>query len=157
MLSSAVGIVGNSSQANYAAGSSFLNALSQHRRSLGLPALSLDLGIINSVGYVAENAEVAKRLARMGHDSISEDRMLALIELAIADSQQNKRPSQIVTGLSTRELDAAWIQDSKFAILRQTRSAGASSHRKGAHAQKASLGDHLSTVKSLADAKGVLY
>ncbi|KAF8849554.1 type I polyketide synthase [Acephala macrosclerotiorum] len=156
MLSSAVGIVGNSSQANYAAGSSFLNALSQHRRSLGLPALSLDLGIINSVGYVAENAEVAKRLARMGHDSISEDRMLALIELAIADSQQNKRPSQIVTGLSTRELDAAWIQDSKFAILRQTRSAGASSHRKGAHAQKASLGDHLSTVKSLADAKGVL-
>jgi acyl carrier protein len=151
MLSSAVGIVGNSSQANYGASSSFLDALAQHRRSLGLPALSLDLGVINSVGYVAENEDVRKRLARMGHDSISEDNLLGLIQLAIADGQKNQQPSQIVTGLSTRELEAAWIQDAKFAVLRKAQLSGTSPspHGRGADAQKASLQDRLSAVKSL--------
>ena len=159
MLSSAVGVVGNPSQANYGAGSSFLDAVAQHRRSLGLPALSLDLGIINSVGYVAENENVAKRLARMGHDSISEDKMIGLIQLAIADGQQNQRPGQIVTGLSLRELEAAWIQDSKFAVLRMTRTAGASSsssHGRRATTQQSSLQDRLSGVKSLGDAMTVI-
>ncbi|KAL3471662.1 hypothetical protein BJX99DRAFT_263063 [Aspergillus californicus] len=73
VLSSAVGVVRNSSQANHGAGPSFLDALANHRRSIGLPALSLDLGIIASVGYVSENDEVRKQLNRMGHDTISED------------------------------------------------------------------------------------
>lgn len=158
MLSSAVGVVGNPSQANYGAGSSFLDAVAQHRRSLGLPALSLDLGIINSVGYVAENEDVAKRLARMGHDSISEDKMIGLIQLAIADGQHNQRPGQIVTGLSLRELEAAWIQDSKFAVLRMTRTTGASSssHGRRATTQQWSLQDRLSGVKSLGEAMTVI-
>lgn len=158
MLSSAVGVVGNSSQANYGAGSSFLDALARHRRSFGLPALSLDLGIINSVGYVAENENVAKRLARMGHDSISEDKMIGLIQLAIVDGLQNQRPGQMITGLSTRELEAAWIQDSKFAVLRRTRFSGPSStsHCRGTNAQKLSLQDRLSGVKSLDDAMTVI-
>lgn len=158
MLSSAVGVVGNSSQANYCAGNTFLDALAQHRRSLGLPALSLDLGIINSVGYVAENEVVAKNLARMGHDFVSEDNMLGLLQLAIADGQQNHLPSQMVTGLTTRELEAAWIQDSKFAILRMTRLSGASSSSqgRGTDSQKTSLQDRLSAVKSLDEATTVI-
>lgn len=160
MLSSAVGIVGNSSQANYAAGSAFLDGLARYRRSLGLPALSLDLGIINSVGYVAENEDVAKRLARKGHDSISEEKMLALIQLAIADGRLNQRPSQLVTGLSTRELEAAWIQDSKFSVLRTSQlsdssSSSSSSAKVGANA-KTNLQDGLSAVKSIAEAVTVI-
>jgi hypothetical protein len=85
MLFSAVGIVGNSFEANYAAGSTFLDALAEYRRSNSLRALSLDLGIISSVRYVVENANVAACLARMGYDSISEDKMLSLIELAVLD------------------------------------------------------------------------
>ncbi len=158
MLSSAVGLVGNFSQANYCAGSTFQDGLAQHRRSLGLPALSVDLGIINSVGYVAENEGVAKHLARMGHDFVSEDNMLGLLQIAIADGQQNHLPSQMVTGLSTRELGAAWIQDSKFAVLRRTRPSGASSGSpgQGADSQKMSLQDRLGAVKSLEDALTVI-
>lgn len=159
MLSSAVGVVGNSSQANYGAGSSFLDSLAQHRRSLGLPALSLDLGIISSVGYVAENEAVAKRLTRMGHDAISEEKMLGLIQVAITDSyqtQQSQSPSQIVTGLSVRELEANWIQDAKFAILRQSRTSSAGTSSSKGDAQIISLQDRLSTVKSQADAITVI-
>ena len=158
MLSSAVGIVGNSSQANYAAGSSFLDALAHRRRSLGLSAICLDLGIIDSVGYVADNKDVGKRLTRMGLDSISEDRMIGLIELAITDGRQNLRPGQMITGLSTRELEAGWIQDSKFTVLRSRRLSGASSasHGRGANAPKSSLQDHLIAVKSVDDARRVI-
>lgn len=159
MLSSIVGIVGNSSQANYGAGSSFLDALAHHCRSLGLSAVCIDLGIIDSVGYVAENEAVAKRFARLGHDFISEEKMVGLIQLAIANGRQNRRPEQIVTGLNTRELEASWIQDSKFSILRSSRLSGASSAshgRRGANAPKSSLQDHLSAVKSVEDATTVI-
>ncbi|KAL4883330.1 polyketide synthase [Aspergillus karnatakaensis] len=158
MLSSAVGVVGNSSQTNYAAGSSFLDALAKHRRSNGLPALSLDLGIIESVGYVSENDGVRERLNRMGHETISEERMIGLIQLAIADGLHNKQPSQIVTGLTTKVPDAAWIQAPIFSVLRQARS-GASAAQGGAggSAQQASLQELLrTTVKSLPDAVAVI-
>ena len=154
MLSSAVGIVGNTSQANYGAGSSFLDAFASYRRSLSLPATSLDLGIISSVGYVAENDGVAQRLTRMGHDSISEEKMLGLIELAIQQQDDTTGPSNVVTGLSFRELDAAWIQDAKFSILRQQgrHAASSSLSSSGPQKDKQTLQSQLSTITSLSEA-----
>ena len=130
MLSSTASVVGNSSQANYGAASTFLDALAQHRRWLGLAALSLDLGIINSFGYVAENEDVGKRTERMGYDSISEEKMLALIQLAILGGPKNERPSQIVTNLSLRHLSAEWMQDPKFSVPQQSANTS-SSHSPG--------------------------
>ncbi|KAM4059510.1 KR domain-containing protein [Hirsutella rhossiliensis] len=54
MLSSISGIVGNKGQANYAAANTFLDAFALYRQSLGLAASSVDLGLIEDVGYVAE-------------------------------------------------------------------------------------------------------
>ena len=42
------------SQANYAAGNSFEDALARHRTSRGMPAVTVDLGAVRSVGYVAD-------------------------------------------------------------------------------------------------------
>lgn len=54
MLSSTSGVIGNKSQANYAAANTFLDAFASYRKTLGLRANIVDLGLIEDVGYVAE-------------------------------------------------------------------------------------------------------
>lgn len=54
MLSSTSGVVGNKGQANYAAANTFLDAFASYRKTLGLRANTVDLGLIEDVGYVAE-------------------------------------------------------------------------------------------------------
>lgn len=104
MLSSATGVLGNRAQGNYAAGNTFQDALAHHRRSIGLPASTLDLGQVLSVGYVAENrdrAQVAKHLATV-LEVIREDEIHVLIEYLMNPS--NSPPAQMAAGLTTAEL-----------------------------------------------------
>ncbi|OKO90826.1 Lovastatin diketide synthase LovF [Penicillium subrubescens] len=60
MLSSIAGVVGNRSQANYAAGNTFQDALAHYRRSRGLPAVSIDLGLMLGIGLIAERGGATK-------------------------------------------------------------------------------------------------
>ena len=106
MLSSATGVLGNRAQANYAAGNTFQDALAHHRRSLGLPAATIDLGQVLSVGYVAENREramVAKHLATV-LEVIREDEIHVLLEY-LMDGRQEP-PAQLVSGLTTAAMYA---------------------------------------------------
>ncbi|RMJ22961.1 polyketide synthase [Aspergillus sp. HF37] len=76
MLSSLAGITGNVSQANYSAGGTFQDAITRHRSARGLPAVSIDLGMVKEVGYVAETDGVATRLERMGFQALEEGDVL---------------------------------------------------------------------------------
>ncbi|MCJ1472284.1 hypothetical protein MMC13_000931 [Lambiella insularis] len=66
ILSSFSGVLGIESQANYAAGSAYQNALAHRRQARGLLGVSLDLGAVKGVGYVAETAGVADRMRTTG-------------------------------------------------------------------------------------------
>ncbi|KAF2468466.1 reducing type I polyketide synthase [Lindgomyces ingoldianus] len=66
MLSSLVGIHGSGAQANYAAGSTYLDALARHRVSRGQKAVSIDLGWMQDEGIIAESEFLTKAFAASG-------------------------------------------------------------------------------------------
>jgi acyl carrier protein len=66
MFSSFTSLVGNSGQANYSAGNSFLDMLSSYRKAKGLPSISIGWGSIGNVGYVAEHEEIKNLFRKQG-------------------------------------------------------------------------------------------
>ncbi|OJJ48577.1 hypothetical protein ASPZODRAFT_130649, partial [Penicilliopsis zonata CBS 506.65] len=120
MLSSTCGIVGNASQAPYAASSTFLDAFAQYRRRLGLQATTIDLGVILEVGYVSENQELTRALDRQGFVGTTKKELLAILSAAIR--QRTDGPSQIVTGLGTWQEDSSLLafQEPMFSHFRHT-------------------------------------
>lgn len=123
MLPSMTGITGHVSQANYAAGNTFQDALGRDRTAHGQPAVVLDLGPVSSVGFVAEaDDDVRARVARtLGSTVLPLSRMLRLIGEAIRHPLRgHPDDSQIVTciaqydGLSD---DMAARRDRRFGTL----------------------------------------
>lgn len=55
-------VVGNPGQAVYVAANAFLNALAEHRRALGRPALAVGWGAIKDAGFLTRNAQVEEML-----------------------------------------------------------------------------------------------
>ncbi|KAI1502944.1 hypothetical protein F5X99DRAFT_137710 [Biscogniauxia marginata] len=102
LLSSASGVSGNRGQSNYAASSAFQDAFSRYRRSLGLPSTTLDLGMIESAGYVADNADSVAYLRTHGYSMIKLKEFFAMLRYAIQNSDPtaaaNLDECQIITG-----------------------------------------------------------
>ncbi|CAH0043544.1 unnamed protein product [Clonostachys solani] len=122
MLSSLVGVAGNVSQANYSAGGSFQDAIARYRNARGLPAVTLDLGMVSSIGYVSENEAIGTRLARFGFKPLDEGEVLRLVESAMIHPHRQVDDSHIVTGLITDlstvdPSDAYWTKDRRFAAV----------------------------------------
>ena len=83
MFSSISSIFGNPAQGNYGAANSFLDSLAHHRRALGLPALTMNWGVLGGEGYVARNERVAEFLARQGTTELSPGEVMAILESSL--------------------------------------------------------------------------
>lgn len=102
MFSSISSIAGNRTQANYATGNSFQNAMACYRRSLGLPGLAIALGAMSGIGVLANDYDLLRTLSKSGLQALRPDQFTKIMEAAVFESQHGNR-SLISTGFEMFE------------------------------------------------------
>ena len=122
MLSSCAGIVGAHGQGNYAAGCTFQDAFARYATTHGLKTVSLDLGIIESAGYVSENRDRVRFRSDQDLPTVKLSEFLALVNYAITMTPPDVDSSQIVIGLKparheTKGKSRLTLHDPKFSHL----------------------------------------
>src|SRR5947209_200161 len=111
MFSSMAGLVGSSGQANYAAANSFLDGLAVHRRTRGLPAISLAWGLWDQTSSMtgALDAVDFARFARDGIMAMSSTQALQLLDTAMVIDEPFLLPAHIDTTALRAKFDAGTL------------------------------------------------
>src|SRR5690606_12405078 len=66
LFSSVTSVLGNHGSANYVAANCFVDALAHYRKKKGLPALTINWGLIANVGMAQEEPEIRRHLESNG-------------------------------------------------------------------------------------------
>ncbi|PYI01233.1 ketoacyl-synt-domain-containing protein [Aspergillus sclerotiicarbonarius CBS 121057] len=103
MLSSVSGVIGWRGQGNYAASNTFLDALAYHRRAQGFPGVSIDVGSVFDVGYMAQKPELKRSLQQQGLIGIKGEELLCVLQAALrgGGAQNGTTCAQWILGVAT--------------------------------------------------------
>ena len=129
LFSSWSGLVGQWGQANYAAGNSFLDSFAQYRRNMGLPASTVDIGIMEDIGYVSRNAHVLEHFRTTSTHVLYEQDLLDSLHLMTKrGAPASSEKCQLAIGLRSTQLLSApnnrtvWRNDPRMALYFNTES-----------------------------------
>lgn len=124
LLSSVVSVIGNTGQANYAAGNSYLDALAHYRKMHGLAATSINVGLVSDASHFTEDSSVEDFLEKYRHLAavqVTESELNIVLETAMRGKTADNVPvpTQIIAGMSgdlQREgsVTSLWPKDRKF-------------------------------------------
>lgn len=125
-LASSAGVIGNRSQANYAAGNCFEDALARSLREQGKRAVSIDLGPVLGAGMLAEDEGMLSMLRGSGFYGIRHEDFLKVVEHAITMETVPgvPMPAQVTLGVGTGGLllqnqpaDPYWSRTALYSYL----------------------------------------
>jgi mycoketide-CoA synthase len=130
LFSSVAGVTGAPGQANYAAASTFLDALAQHRAAAGLPAVSLAWGLWQQASMMTGDLTRTDhlRMARGGVLPLTAERGLALFDDAFGGGVPVLIPARLDTAAWRGNADAGALPAMLRGLIR------VSSRRTAAHA-----------------------
>lgn len=125
MTSSVASALGASGQSNYAAGNAFMDTLALHRRSRGMPGISLVLPAILDTGYIAEHADIKRGIQSRGLAGIGKDEMLEAFDVAMTpqSSPRSDDDDHIIVGIQPQlygralhdaQVSATWDDDPHY-------------------------------------------
>jgi zearalenone synthase (highly reducing iterative type I polyketide synthase) len=126
-LASFTAIFGSRGVANYAAGSTYQDAIAHFRRGQGKHAATVDVSIVKDAGVLAETGmtQALKNLAEPY--GLDQHEVAELVWLAISGDVAGRDSAQIVTGIATGGsvvaggFEAPWyLDDPKFAVMART-------------------------------------
>lgn len=104
-LASSAGVIGNRSQANYAAGNGLEDALARTLRAEGTHAVAIDLGPVLGHGMLAEDEQTLDILKNNGFYGIRHEDFLKVLEQAIINNPRKGTrktfPAQVTLGVGT--------------------------------------------------------
>ncbi|MBT2381809.1 SDR family NAD(P)-dependent oxidoreductase [Streptomyces sp. ISL-111] len=128
LYSSVSGVLGSPGQGNYAAANTYLDALAQHRRDQGLPAISLAWGPWGRGSGMTGHVSAAdlERMARGGLPSLDLGQGHALLDAALVLNRATVAPARVnVAGLREQQaLPALWRE-----LVPRTRRSAAAAER----------------------------
>ncbi|KAI1124384.1 putative polyketide synthase [Nemania abortiva] len=179
MTSSIVGVIGTPTQSAYVAANVFQDEFARMRLAQGLPATSVDLGLILEIGFVSDSLKFQRMLQRVASYGHSETEFLQLIEGAISQSSLSSAkasllskidpaaPGQVLLGFEParfvpyvdggRTADLIWYKNARFQAVVQ-----AINDRAGTHASSAgntsgtsSLSKRLQAAQSPREKAGI--
>ena len=140
LLSSISGVIGQKGQANYSAANAFLDAFASYRLGQGLPAHSVNLGVIEDVGYVAEQGGMQKHFDDRQWIGINEYVLHKILGLSILQQTapiNAASASQLITGIPVPQpADSELAYDARFSPLFQPESNGEGGATAGNSAEK---------------------
>ena len=136
MWSSLTAIYGVATQSNYLATCAFMDSFARYRRSIGLTAVSLNLGHIADTGNIRRNPSLADSLTRNGLYGNKHSDFLKFCDAALAPPTEQTTTwypgdffvsAQILAGVGPSGLrdvnyihplkDMSWYRDPRFSFL----------------------------------------
>lgn len=136
ILSSYAGVIGAVGQSNYCCGNTYQDGLAKHRLTHGEKAISIDLNVMESVGYVFEHEHISNHLQSIGLDGLRESELYFILEYYCNPALPLQPPThnQVVVNIELPTFfraknlpDHPWLARPLFRLLHQIEFTGTTS------------------------------
>ncbi|KAJ5161517.1 type I iterative polyketide synthase, partial [Penicillium capsulatum] len=134
VMSSVAALGGSHGQASYASANSYLGSLVRYRRSLGLPAATLDLGAVSDIGCFTQEPKWLAHARQWQFQLLNEKQAINALETAIRVSRAPcgregiAASGQVIVGMGTTRKDSDLMaripwRDARYRVFANIRGA----------------------------------